>query len=225
LVEEGQKITLFRNPAAEDELLCALLITTVMAVLLSQRGLLVLHANVVVSPQGAIAISGDSGAGKSTTQAAMLAHGCRMLADDVTVLQMESDGTIVALPGIPKMNLCEDAAIRLGHDVSRLQRNPLMGIKVMVPVSQNDCEPLPVPLKKIYLIKKHPGKGLILTPLNGYEKFTALQECIYGPQFPEQQTRIFPLVNALTQQIDIITLQRPIHGCSVNQVVEAILNG
>jgi hypothetical protein len=225
LVEGGGRIILERNPAAEDELLCALLISSVLAALLRQRGLLVLHANVAVTPRGAIAIAGESGSGKSTTQAALLTCGYRMLADDVTVLRLELDGTVTALPGIPKMNLCEDAAIKLGHDVANLPRNPLMGIKVLVPVAPGDITTVAVPLKKIYLINRHSGEGLIITPLVGVEKFAALQECIYGPQFPEEMPGLFPLVTAVAEQVDIIRLQRPSRGCSVNKVVEAILHG
>jgi hypothetical protein len=225
LVEGGQRIILERNPAAEDELLCALLITSVIAALLRQRGLLVLHANVVVGSSGAVAISGESGSGKSTTQAALLTRGWQMLADDVTVLRMEADGTVVALPGVPKMNLCEDAAIKLGHDVANLPRNPLMGIKVIVPVSPGDNMTVPVPLKKIYLISRHPMEGLITATLTGVEKFSALQDCIYGPQFPEELPGLFSMLRAITEQVTIITLQRPTRGCSVNKVVETILHG
>jgi len=224
LVEGGQRITLERNPNAEDSVLCALLITSVIAALLRQRGLLVLHANVAVTSKGAVAISGGSGSGKSTTQAALMARGCPMIADDVTVLRFEVDGTVVVLPGVPKMNLCEDAAIKMGHDIDLLQRNPLRRIKVMVPVAQVDSMIVPVPLKKIYLIDRHPGEGLIITRLAGFEKFAALQECVYGPQLPEEIPVLFPLVTALTQQVDFISLKRPARGCSVNKVVEAILN-
>lgn len=225
LIEDGLRITLHRNPAAEDELLSALLVTQVIAVLLSQRGLLVLHANVIDTPLGALAISGESGVGKSTTQGALLARGYRMLTDDVTALQMGTDGTVLALPGIPKMNLCEDAAIELGHDVDNLQRNPLLGIKVIVPIPPHDCVNEPIPLKKIYLIKKYPGDNLKICHLTGVDKFIALQDCIYGPQLTEQQPKLFSLVNTFMQQIDIIILQRPARGCSVNSVVEAILHG
>ena len=190
-----------------------------------QRGMLVLHANVVVTPHGALAISGESGAGKSTTQAALLKRGCRMLSDDVTVLRLDPDGTVVALPGVAKMNLCEDAAIKLGHDVSLLSRNPLLGLKVIVPVAPAESMSEPVSLKKIYLINRHHGEGLIIKRLSGMEKFAALQECIYGPQLPEEVPALFPLVAALNQQVDIISLHRPVRGCSVNKVAEAILHG
>src|SRR6185369_10421226 len=100
LVEGGRRITLYRNPTAKDVRLCAHLLAAVIAALLRQRGLLVLHANVVTTPRGAVAITGASGAGKSTTQAALMSLGCRMVTDDITVVSMGSDGRILALPGV-----------------------------------------------------------------------------------------------------------------------------
>lgn len=225
LVEGGERITLQRNPAAEDELLCALLFTTVIAALFHQRGMLVLHANVVTTPRGAVAISGEAGAGKSTTQAVLLDQGCRMVADDVTVLFQGDDGKIMALPGVPKMNLCEDTAIKLGYDIACLARNPLLKTKVVAPVGKDFTMSEPVPLRAIYHLSCHAGRDLIITPLEGAEKFAVLQECIYGPQFPEELSSIFSISNALIKQIDMVRLVRPTSGCSIQDVVEVILNG
>jgi hypothetical protein len=225
LAEGGERITLQRNPAAEDDLLCALLLTSVIAALLHQRGLLVLHANVVMTPHGAVAISGEAGAGKSTTQAVLLDWGCRMIADDVTVLSQGADGQIVALPGVPKMNLCEDTAINFGYEVAHLLRNPLLRSKVIVPVTLDATMTEPVPLKSIYHLNCHTGKDLIVTPLTGVKKFEVLQECIYGPQFSEELTDIFIISNVLIKQIDMFSLSRPSDKFTINEVVGAILNG
>jgi hypothetical protein len=225
LVEGGQKITIDRNPLAEDDLICAQLFTSVLAVLLRQRGLLVLHANVVVTPRGAIAILGESGSGKSTSQAGLIKHGCSMLADDVAALRLEKNETILALPGIPRMNLCEDAAIKLGHDIQKLRRNPLVNNKVLIPALPEESISEAVPLYKIYLINKHQGGELIIKPLHGTEKFSALQECIYGPQLPEEMPSMFPFIMMLMNKIEIISLYRPTRGCSVDKVVKAILHG
>ena len=225
LIENGELITLQRNPSAEEELLCSLLSTSVIAVLLHQRGYLVLHANVVITPHGAIAISGESGTGKSTTQAALLARGCKMLTDDVTVLCLNESGVVVALPGIPKMNLCEDTAVMFGHNIAELPRNPLLCIKVIAPVAPLDMFTEVVPIKAIYYLSFHSEKKVQAAHLAGTEKFAALQECIYGPQFPEELLGIFPLKTALISQIEIVSIKRPITGWSLEEVVEAILCG
>lgn len=225
LVENGQRITLYRNPTADDELLCANLLTTVVVALLRQRGQLVLHASVVITKRGAIAISGASGAGKSTAQAELLARGCQMVADDVTVLRLGSNGEILVYPGVPKMNLCEDAAIKIGHDIEQLGRNPLRKIKVFVPVDYRNMATEPVELKELYLLNKHPGNDFIVKRLTGSEKFRGQQESIYGPLFPEEHPRMFSFIRALADQVEMIRIDRPAHGCSVKRVVEAILHG
>jgi hypothetical protein len=225
LVENGQQITLQRNPAAVDERLCAHFLATVIVALMRQRGQLVLHANVVMTPRGAVAISGESGAGKSTAVAALVSRGCRMVTDDVTVLQLGDNGQLLVLPGIPKMNLCEDAAIKMGLDVECLPRNPLRKIKVFVPVEKDDMVTEPVQLKELYLLGRHSGKGLKITHLTGANKFSEQQKAIYGPLFPEEHPGMFSFISALAEQVETIRLERPIYGCSVSKVTEAILHG
>lgn len=225
LVEGGQQIILQRNPAAEEKRLCAHLLASVIAALLRQRGLLVLHANVAITPRGAIAISGGTGSGKSTTQAVLMSRGCRMVTDDITVLGLGQDGKVTALPGIAKMNLCEDAALKLGHDVASLPRNPLRSIKVIVPVLPSDIMNEAVPLKTIYLLDSYSGGDLAIAPLSGVEKFAALQKCIYGPLFPEEHHGLFSLISTVTSEVDITRIMRPAGMWSVNEIVEAILYG
>jgi hypothetical protein len=225
LVEDGQRITLQRNPSADNDRLFTSLTTGVIAALLCQRGQLVLHASVVMTPRGAVAISGESGVGKSTTQATLLARGCSMLTDDVTVLRQTGDGPVMVLPGISKINLCDDAVTKLGFDVASLQRNPLRQIKVVFPVDQSSMVKSAVPLKEIYLLKRHSGRGLNISTLAGFEKFRLLQECFYGPLFPEEHPGMFATLSALVDQIKMKIIERPTSGCSVNKVTEAILNG
>ena len=225
LVEDGLRIILQRNPNAENERLFMSLSTNVIGALLCQRGQLVLHAGVVMTPRGAVAISGESGAGKSTAQAALLARGCQMVADDVSVLRKSDDAQITVLPGISNINMCEDAAIKLGIDVVNLPRNPLRNIKVLVPVSHNCMITEPVPLKELYLLRRYPGNGLLTKRLTGSEKFLYLQECCYGPLFSEKHADLFEVLSSLADQIEMKVLDRPIHGCSVDKVAEAILHG
>lgn len=225
LVESGKRVTLDRNPDAEIKVICAHLLSSILAALLRQRGLLVLHANVIITPRGAIAISGESGSGKSTSQAALMAKGCCMQADDIAVLQLGEDGMVVALPGIPKLHLCEDAAARLGYDVVTLSRYPLRHVKFVVPIASVDMSTTPVRLESIYLLERHHGAGLKLEQLSGARKFAVLQECIYGPLFPEEHTGVFATMTTLASQVDMIRLRRPAKGWSVDEVVESILRG
>lgn len=225
LVENGNRITFHRNRAAKDETLCAFLLSTVIVALLRQRGNLVLHANVVMTQRGAVAISGESGAGKSTALGALMARGCRMVTDDVAVLSLGSDGLVMVLPGISKLNLCEDAAEKLGHDIVSVQRNPLRRDKVTIPVNSSDMVVSPVQLKKIFMLSRYPGKFVNITHLTGSDKFLNQQKCIYGPLFPEEHPIMFSFIRALAEQVEMTLIERPAKGCSVVNVAEAILHG
>jgi hypothetical protein len=148
-----------------------------------------------------------------------------MVTDDVTVLQLGSNGQLMVLPGIPKMNLCEDAAIKMGHDVAGLQRSPLRNSKVFVPVEHGNMVTEPVPLKELFLMGRHSEKDVKVSHLTGAEKFIGQQGCIYGPLFPEEHSGMFSFISALAEQVEMILLERPAHGCSVNKVAEVILRG
>jgi hypothetical protein len=76
----------------------------VFACLLRIRGVLCLHAAVVAHGGRALALIGAKGAGKSTTSAALIGRGWRLLADDVGALGFEADRILVA-PGYPRMRL------------------------------------------------------------------------------------------------------------------------
>jgi hypothetical protein len=225
LIEKGERILFQRNPSADEEILSAHLITRALVAMMRQRGNLVLHANVVQTPRGCVAISGESGAGKSTAHAALVTRGCRMVADDIAVLFIQENGRIMVIPGISKMNLCEDAAIKLGHNLADLQRNPLRSNKVIVPVAPVDIVSEPVPLTALYLLSQHSGEKVNITRLTGADKLGGQLDCIYGPLFPEEHSGIIKFIHALSEQVEMYRIERPCLGDSVHQVVAAILNG
>jgi len=224
LVENGRKITLQRNAAVEEPMLAAHFLSSVLAAILRQRGLIVLHANTAVTRQGTVVIGGESGAGKSTTLAALLARGCAMLADDITVLRQGKGNFVEIVPGISKLNLCEDAAHRLGHKVNNLPRNLLRRIKVILP-TQDIMAAEPAPVNALYLLRKGTAKDLCVTMLNGSDKFNALQECIYGPLFPEEHSTRFDLLAAIANQAKIYRIERPTSHWSVDEIAEVICHG
>jgi hypothetical protein len=224
LVENGQTITLQRNHAAEDDMLAAHLVLFVMIAFMRQRGYLVLHANVVQTAVGSIALCGEAGAGKSTTMGALLARGGKMIADDVCPLCFSSDGRVVVLPGAPRLNLCEDAAEEFGHDVSTLRRNPLRVSKVLVPVKEvtEDKESV---LSAICLLDQYDGDAINKKLLRGAEKFAVLQEAVYGPMLPAEHPGQFALFAAVAEQVAMYRIDRPACRWSLDEVVETILNG
>jgi hypothetical protein len=223
LAEDGTHVTLERNPAAQDDLLCFYFLDAVLAALLRQRGLLVLHANAAVTPTGAIAISGESGAGKSTTLAALLQHNCAMLSDDITALRLGGDERVQVLPGVPQLHLCEEAAAGLGRDITGLPRYQWRRMKAAVP-ALSAMAARPAPLRALYLLQTHAGDDLRVHTLTGADKFAAVQACVYGPLLPQEHTGQFPLLAAVAAQVAVVRIERPMARWAVSDVMDVILN-
>jgi len=89
------------------------LLGPILGFVLRLRGITGLHASGVVIDGRAALFVGASGAGKSTTAAAFLARGHRVLADDVTPVVWENDTWFVR-PGYPRLRLWPTAIRQAG---------------------------------------------------------------------------------------------------------------
>jgi hypothetical protein len=118
-VIEGHKILVDPLPGVDDALLNTFAVGPILAVLLRQRGLLVLHASSAVVDDVAIAFLGNSGAGKSTMAQAFHSHGYPVMTDDVMVVQLGGDAPMV-LPGYPLIKLWPESASATGHEPDSL---------------------------------------------------------------------------------------------------------
>ena len=82
------RITASIAPGQILEDLTTYLYGAVLGFLLRSRGVLAMHASCVANEDGAILLAGDSGAGKSTTAAALDRRGWRVVSDDLTALSL-----------------------------------------------------------------------------------------------------------------------------------------
>jgi hypothetical protein len=130
----------------------------VLAMILRLRGVVCLHASSVVVGKSAIALLGDTGAGKSTTAAAFAKLGHSVLADDVTALK-EDGGRFQVLPGYPWLNLWPDSVKALFGKPDSLPRvTPADGINHGWDKRYMDIEAAdrfnddPLPLAGVYVL-------------------------------------------------------------------------
>ena len=93
-----------REQTAQDHWIEIRLLGTVLAFWLEQRGIPVLHAAAITTPQGAVAFLADSGSGKSTLAAAFVGAGAALLTDDNLAIRQQGDH-FWALPGYPQMRV------------------------------------------------------------------------------------------------------------------------
>ena len=121
-VNGGKEIVIDPTHGADEDLVRLPLLGVVIAVLLHQRGFLVLHASAVSLGGGAVVFMAGKGAGKSTIAAALYARGHHLIADDVVAMTFSDAGPVV-VPGIPLLKLWPDAAASsLGDDPQMLPR-------------------------------------------------------------------------------------------------------
>lgn len=95
-------------PGSTPETAATYLLGPVFGLVLRLRGVTCLHASVVATPTGAVAVAGPAGAGKSTIAAACALRGHRVLSDDIAVL-VPQDGGWAVEPAVPSVRLWDDS--------------------------------------------------------------------------------------------------------------------
>lgn len=103
-VRDGCEIVVDAVAGVPDRNVRLFLLGSAMGLVLHQRGLFPLHANVVSLGGRAIAVAGASGAGKSTLAAWFSRQGLELVGDDVIALKPTSEG-MLAVPGPPRVRL------------------------------------------------------------------------------------------------------------------------
>ena len=123
LVRGGKEIIVDAISGVEESLIRLPLLGMVLAAVLQQRGLLVLHASAVAFNGDAVAFLGGSGWGKSTLAATLYARGHPLVADDLVAVDVGGRENPIVLPGFPQLKLLpEAAAASLGDDAELLPR-------------------------------------------------------------------------------------------------------
>jgi hypothetical protein len=179
LVRGGREIVVDPAPGVEARVLRLSLLGPALALALHQRGLLVLHASVVAHGDGAVAILGRNGWGKSTIAAALCRHGFDLVTDDVAAVRITPDGAHV-LPGFPQVKLWPEAAALLCERPDALPvLHPTIDKRAWRPVERFSL--VPQPLERIYALA--PGTEAGIEPLDPRAACFELLSHWYGHRF------------------------------------------
>jgi hypothetical protein len=162
VVRRGCEIRVIPAPGADDDLLRLYIVGTIMAALLYQRGLLVLHASAVDVEGGVIAFLGASGWGKSSIAAALYARGHGMVADDVAAVDLDG-ATKTVVPALPQLKLSPEVVCSLGYDSESLiglhSSEKKRGFRI-----RRGFAPHPLPLRRLYLLAKDTAQAIESIP-------------------------------------------------------------
>jgi hypothetical protein len=184
VVRGGREIVVDPLPEVEDRIIRLPLLGVVLAVLLFQRGVPVLHSSAISVNGTAVAFLGVKGAGKSTIAAALYARGHQLIADDLVALDVESPRLPLALPGFGQFKLWpEPAAVALGEDGEALPRLYALSEKRVRMVDSRLVQ-RPVPLRQIYVLGRSPSPHI--EPLRPQEAMIQLLANLYAARLGQQ---------------------------------------
>jgi hypothetical protein len=220
LVREGREIVVAPEAGTDERDVRLSLLGPVLAVLLHQRGLLVLHGSAVALGDVAVGMLGHAGAGKSTLAAAFLAAGHRPLADDLTVVDLSASPPS-ALPGFPQLKLWPQSVTALGGDPEAL---PTLGAQVVKRARRlaEGFAPEPLPLRRLYVIAD--GERVEIAPLTGQEALVELvRHSFCAALLPSTgQGEHFRQCAALLRALPLQRLARPKEFAALPEMIRAI---
>jgi hypothetical protein len=154
-VSHGREIIGEPAPESDVKLLGALAQTMGISILLHQRGYVTLHASCVNLGGRSVAFLGHSTAGKSFIAAALHSRGHAILADDVTVVDVE--GSIPSVyPGFPGLQLLPDAVKHFGCSMEEPEGFDLLDEKITWRFP-GEFPQQAVPLSRLYLLEDGPS--------------------------------------------------------------------
>ncbi|NEO89918.1 MAG: hypothetical protein F6K56_06555 [Moorea sp. SIO3G5] len=218
LVQGGCQIVVIPAPDVDQLKLQLALVGTVMAILLQQRGALVLHASAVEMDGNAVLFLGNSGEGKSTIAAALQAQGYAVVADDIAVSWEE--GLAMLAFGFPQIKLGREVAELLGYDWESLwQLHPKLE-KRSLRLARNFPQKS-LPISRIYLLAS--GSEIRCEPMKTQAGLMALiQHSELMKLFNSGEVMQFERCASLAQSSKVVYLQRPRNLSLLSKLVEIV---
>jgi hypothetical protein len=198
LIRGGCEVTVDAESGADPVNTRALLTGPIQAVLWHQRGLLPLHANAVVIGGQAVALAGDSAAGKSALAATLAQHGHESLADDICVVDVDAP-RVMALPGVAMLRLWRDTLDALGIAPDGL--SPALSGKEKFFVDHWSRCRTPRELAAVFVLFRQPNAPLVIERLFGITAIAALRDVVHTRRPASALGRDAEIFAALTKML------------------------
>jgi hypothetical protein len=180
LVRNGNAITVQPDAGASANL-SAILAGPILAVLWHQRGLLPLHASIVVINGRAVALSGPAAAGKSTLAAILAAQGYQVAADDIGVVDVRDNAEVWVPPGGARLQLWRDALAELGVATDGLERALPHKERYFLDCG-NHVAAQPYQLAAVVQVIRGALPPAVLERLRGSQTADVLYGCVHSPR-------------------------------------------
>lgn len=210
-IHDGKEIIVDALPGVPERNVRLFLLGSALGLLLHQRGLFPLHANAVCVDGKAVAVAGETGAGKSTLAAWFSRQGLPLIGDDVIVLKPTPTGPI-ALPGPPRVRLWRQSLESFGLGSEGLEPSYTDAAydkwDLLVPLTATATEEQP--LAAIYVLED--GPEIAISRMGGAAAATALFEHTYRGAYVGEvggSTNHWQAVAAVAAAVPVFRLARP----------------
>ena len=220
LIRGGTSMLVEFEPGQDPDDLVLYLLGTCFAVILQQRGRVVLHASAIAVQGRAMLFCGQSGAGKSTMAALLEQRGYALLNDDVCNLSLHN-GEYVVYPDGRMLKLWAEsmAHLRKESDASRRVRRNLE--KFYTAPEHLDLTPRPV--GGVYVLRAgEKDRSAELSRLSAAEALAELMDNAYRPmlvQAMNMQAAYFQVAVTIQRSAGVYRLSRPLDFSVVNDSV------
>ncbi len=210
-IRAGTEILVDPLASASEQAIHILVLEYAMAVLLHQRGLVVLHASAVHDGRSASVFVGDHGWGKSTMAAALHERGLHVAADDISAIEVSDSHPPRLWPAFPQLKLWPESLVSLAKDPLSLPSVlPDMDKRLHRVDGDHFREPLPV--GRIYVLGRAETRMMErLDPQQAFanllrHQYSTLAELIkHCGQSADNVSRIARLV----EEVPVFRLVRP----------------
>lgn len=229
-VESGSTIRFQRDSGdksvqVSDSDIRVFLLGSCMGAILQQRKILTLHASCATFNNKAVAIAGQSGAGKSTTLACLIGADFKMISDDISAID-RTDNSFMVRPAYPQIKLNPDSTEYVSWPRSKLRWINRFRSKY-ARQTNDDFQPNASRISTLLILEQcKDAKNLTLNSVHGANKLTKLYEHLYRPEFHQGlkvRTPFFMEMGKLVEDTSVFTLRRPMHfSITPEQVVHQV---
>lgn len=224
LAENGCRINYQRRKGCRESYLRSYLLGWGLSMLAHQRLEPAVHCSAVCSGKDAVLLCGESGSGKSTMTTALLERGCRLMADDMALVEYRGEQGAWVKPAFPYQKLCRDAALRSGHSAEEMTYIDEDKDKFLVPCRER-FEEEPQRIGAMVLLRRTGEEEVRVRQLRGMDVFYAfannlflrhlLQEKKYEPEIGQKCLEIASCV-------PVYVIERPWEKDTLTEVRERL---
>lgn len=223
LIKGNSSITIELIDESRKEDAHKYLLTFILGVLSFKKEFFPLHGGGVIHNGEAYMFSGLSGAGKSTTMAALQEAGYPSIGDDIANLYIKESGEVYVHPCFPRFKLWKESLDILGKKDQGEYKLRMDMEKYLVPVDNFHTSSAPV--KRIYLLVESKNDTSFFKEVDGPEKLLKIKANSYKPWMVKTfglQKVHFSLMTKLAQKIEFVEFHRPKDKTKISEMISLL---